>query len=116
MTPLATVDRDSVEESTPTLTAAKAITSRNSSPTSSWARVTAPATIVRHMTGKPQIISSASMAKLSMALPATIRKDRVLVTSSNSRVCRSRSPAMAPEVMAGAIRIIRINWVIISAW
>ena len=113
---LPTVERASAEDSTPTHTAAKAIASRNSSPARICRIVTAPAIIVMHMTGKPQTISSASMAKDSMALPQTIRKDRVLVTRSSSRVWRSRSPAMAPDVIAGATRMIRINCTMISIW
>ena len=56
------------------------------------------------------------MAKDSIALPQTIRKERVFVTRSSSRVWRSRSPAMAPEVMAGAMRMMRANWRIIRTW
>ena len=112
---LPTVERAITEESTPTHTAAKAITSRKSSPVSICGSVTAPAISVRHITGRPHTISSASMAKDSMAFPHTIRKDRVLVTRSSSSVWRSLSPAMAPEVMAGATRMISTNCTMISS-
>ena len=105
-----------MEENTPTHTAAKAVTARNSSPSRICGSVTAPAISVRHIAGSPQTISSKSSAKLSIAFPQTIRSERVFVTSSSSSVCRSRSPAIAPEVIAGAIRRIKANCRTIMIW
>ena len=60
--------------------------------------------------GRAPRISRSMKATEATSLPQMIPSAVTRLTSSTSKVCRSRSPLTAPAASAGANRLIRVSW------
>ena len=97
--------RISDEEKIPIPPQKTAVTRKHTIKNARSIRSILPYTKVSKRMGKLDTISTISWLRAENSFPITISFGVILVVNRSSRVCRSRSPLMLPEVSAGMINI-----------